>query len=75
VSSDQVSQEWDQSGNQQVLIFSPKNNERPETLSSPGRPGSPPPELLTEESKRLTASCLWHLCAIGDRQGASYASY
>ena len=28
-----------------------KNNERPETLSSPGRPGSPPPELLIEHTK------------------------
>jgi len=28
-----------------------KNNERPETLSSPGRPGSPPPELLTDKNK------------------------
>jgi len=30
-----------------------KNNERPETLSSPGRPGSPPPEPLSEEIKTV----------------------
>jgi hypothetical protein len=41
-----------------------KNNERPETLSSPGRPGSPPPELLTIELNRVTFSCVWHFRAI-----------
>ena len=45
----------------------PKNNERPETLTSPGRPGSPPPELLTDEVIRVTAFCLWHFRAIGPR--------
>src|SRR5215472_4724928 len=40
-----------------------KNNERPETLSSPGRPGSPPPELLTKENKTDADSCLWHVRA------------
>ena len=42
----------------------PQNNERPETFSSPGRPGSPPPELLTEQIKRVAESCLWHSRAI-----------
>jgi len=28
-----------------------KENERPETLTSPKRPGSPPPELLAEKIK------------------------
>ncbi len=41
-----------------------KNNERPETFSSPGRPGSPPPELLTEQIKRVADFCLGHLRAI-----------
>src|SRR5438132_13874759 len=43
--------------------FFPKNNERPETLSSPGRPGSPPPELLTWEVKRGARFCKWHFRA------------
>ena len=46
----------------------PKNNERPETFSSPGRPGSPPPELLTEQIKRVAHFCLWHLRAIPTRK-------
>jgi TonB family protein len=46
------------------LVVATKNNERPETLSSPGRPGSPPPELLTEEVKRMKTFCLWHFRAI-----------
>jgi hypothetical protein len=41
-----------------------KNNERPEILSDPGRPGSPPPELLTDENKRVSLFCLWHFRAI-----------
>src|SRR5947209_2839478 len=41
-----------------------KNNERPGTLSSPRRPGSPPPELLTKENKTVADSCLWHEWAI-----------
>jgi len=33
-----------------VQRFAPKNDERPATLASRGRPGSPPPELLTEQN-------------------------
>ncbi|SPF43197.1 hypothetical protein SBA1_480067 [Candidatus Sulfotelmatobacter kueseliae] len=52
----------------------PKNNERPETLASPGRPGSPPPELLTAEAKREKPCCLWHFGAIGLPGSASLPS-
>jgi hypothetical protein len=51
--------------------FARRHNERPETLSSPGRPGSPPPELLTEEVKRRQSFCIWHFRAIIPRQSAS----
>src|SRR5579872_419814 len=34
------------------------------TLSSPGRPGSPPPELLTQENIRSLIPCLWHFRAM-----------
>jgi hypothetical protein len=37
------------------LGIGPKKDERPETLSSPGRSGSPPPELLTHEIKTTAA--------------------
>jgi hypothetical protein len=47
------------------------NNERPETLSSPGRPGSPPPELLTDENKLGTVSCIWHFRAMIPRQSVN----
>jgi hypothetical protein len=34
------------------------------TLSSAGRSGSPPPELLTNENKTLPNFCIWHDRAI-----------
>src|ERR1700676_4483939 len=34
------------------------------TLSSLGRPGSPPPELLTCEGIRIAESCKWHFGAL-----------
>src|ERR1700694_3531494 len=34
------------------------------TLSSLGRPGSPPPELLTCEGTRIAESCKWHFGAL-----------
>src|SRR5260370_5610716 len=33
------------------------------TLSSLGRPGSPPPELLTFEGTRIVEFCKWHFGA------------
>jgi hypothetical protein len=45
-----------------------KNNERPETLSSSGRPGSPPPELLTKQNKSSPEFCLWHFRAISAQE-------
>ena len=54
--------------------LAPKNNERPETLMSPGRPGSPPPELLTHEIKAAEAFCIWHFGAMIPRQSATLSS-
>src|ERR1700680_5200257 len=34
------------------------------TVSSLGRPGSPPPELLTCEGTRIAESCKWHFGAL-----------
>ena len=52
----------------------PKNNERPETRVSPGRPGSPPPELLTHEINGMELRCLWHFCAMRSLGNANLPS-
>jgi hypothetical protein len=49
------------------MEFVRKNNERPETFSSSGRPGSPPPELLTNENNLGPGGCLWHFRATASK--------
>jgi len=58
-----------------VRKFGTKNNERPETLSSSGRPGSPPPELLINENSRLAGFCIWHFRAMNSTECATFTPH
>src|SRR5579862_9581914 len=59
-------------GNRRLTgIFCPKNLTGVPTLSSPERPGSPPPELLTYEDTSLFHVWEWHGRASAYPEGAT----